>query len=118
MSFMAKDSAQWWAEQMSGKTVFPFPTWEGFVWDFRLQFIEENKQDHALLKLESRSYHMGSQDIFKYTDDFKDLVDLAGFEDELMKVMKYRTSLDPAINLTVTMSSDPPDLQDYLAWQL
>ena len=61
---------------------------------------------------------MGSRDVFKYTDDFEDLVDLAGFEDELVKVTKYRTGLDPAINLAITASSDPPSLCDYPAWQL
>ena len=61
---------------------------------------------------------MGSRDVFKYTDDFEDLVDLAGFEDELVKVTKYRTGLDPAINLVITASSDPPSLRDYPAWRL
>jgi hypothetical protein len=82
------------------------------------RFVEENEQDHALLKLESQSYHMGSWDVFKYTDDFEDLVDLAGFEDPLMKVTKYRTGLDPAINLAITGSSDPLDLWNYAAWHL
>ena len=44
-------------------------------------------------------------------------MDLAGFEDLLIKVMKYRTGLDPAINLAITMSSNPPNLQDYTAWR-
>jgi hypothetical protein len=61
---------------------------------------------------------MGSRDIFRYTDDFEDLVNLAGFEAPLVKVTKYRTSLDPAINLAITGSSDPPDLRDYAAWRL
>jgi hypothetical protein len=118
MSFMAKDSAQRWAECQSAKPVFPFPTFEAFLTEFRLRFIEENEQDHALIKLESHSYHMGSRDIFRYTDDFEDLVDLAGFEDPLVKVTKYRTGLDPAINLAITGSSNPPDLRDYAAWCL
>ena len=52
MSFMAKDSAQRWAEHMSSWLVFPFPTWEVFIKEFWLRFFEENEQDHALLKLE------------------------------------------------------------------
>ncbi|KAJ7791494.1 hypothetical protein B0H13DRAFT_2394254 [Mycena leptocephala] len=96
MLFMAKDVAQRWAER---------------------QLAKENEQDHALHKLESRAYHMGNWDVFRYTDEFEDLVDLASFEDELVKVTKYRTSLDPAINLTITGSSDPPSLKDYAAWR-
>ncbi len=102
MSFMAKDAAQRWAERQSAKAEFPFPTWEMFVKEFRLHFVEENEQDHALHKLESHAYHMGNWDVFRHTDEFEDLVDLAGFEDELVKVTKYRTGLDPAINLAIT----------------
>jgi hypothetical protein len=118
MSFMAKDSASKWAERYAAKTPFPFLTWDAFVTEFRLRFVEENEQDHALRTLESRSYHMGTRDVFRYTDDFEDLVDLAGFEDPIIKVTKYRTGLNPAINLAITGSSDPPDLRDYPAWRL
>jgi hypothetical protein len=118
MSFMAKDSAQRWAERQSAKDPFPFPDWASFVREFRLRFVEENEQDHALAKLESRSYFMGLRDVFRYTDDFEDLVDLAGFDDPLIKVSKYRTGLDPAINFAITSSSEPPDLRDYPAWRL
>lgn len=118
MSFMAKDSAQRWAERQSSRHPFPFPTWDAFVREFRLRFVEENEQDHALARLESRNYFMGARDVFRYTDDFEDLVDLAGFDDPLIKVSKYRTGLDPAINFAITGSSDPPDLRDYPAWRL
>jgi hypothetical protein len=118
MSFMAKDSAQRWAERQAGKSPFPFPTWDAFVREFRLRFVEENEQDHALTKLETRGYYMGSRDVFRYTDDFEDLVDLAGFTDPLIKVSKYRTGLDPVINFAITSSSEPPDLRDYPAWRL
>src|ERR1700761_8061903 len=58
MSYMAKDAAQRWAERQSAKIPFPFPTWADFVREFRLRFVEENEQDHALAKLESRGYFM------------------------------------------------------------
>ena len=118
MSYMAKDAAQRWAERQSAKSPFPFPTWTDFVREFRLRFVEENEQDHALAKLESRGYFMGARDVFRYTDDFEDLVDLAGFEDPLIKVSKYRAGLDPAINFAITSSSEPPNLRDYPAWRL
>ncbi|KAK6974205.1 hypothetical protein R3P38DRAFT_3133939, partial [Favolaschia claudopus] len=62
MSFMSKDSAQKWAERMSIKTPFPFLTWDAFTKEFCSRFVEENEQDHALHKLESRAYYMGSRD--------------------------------------------------------
>jgi hypothetical protein len=79
--------------------------------------VEENEQDQALLKLESRGYHLGSRDVFKYTVDFEVLVDLAGFTDPVAKVTKYQTGLDPVINFAITGLSDPPPLTDYLAWR-
>ena len=60
MSYMSADAAGRWAERQSARTPFPFPTWSSFVKEFRLQFVEENEQDHALLKLEDRTYHMGA----------------------------------------------------------
>ena len=102
---------------MSEKSPFPFPTWDLFVAEFKLRFVKENEQEHALAKLESRSYYMGSRDVFLYTDEFEDLVDLAGFSDPIMKVAKYRTGLDPAINFAIAESSDPPKLADYLEWR-
>lgn len=117
LSFMAKDAAQTWSERHSGKTPFPFPTWDLFVAEFKLRFVQENEQDHALLRLESKAYHMGARDVFKYTDEFEDLVDLAGFDDQIIKVAKYRTGLDPAINVAITGSGDLPALADYPAWR-
>ncbi len=117
MSYMAKDAAQRWAERHSAKAEFPFPTWDQFVAEFRLRFVAENEQDHAMQRLESRAYFMGSRDVFRYTDEFEDLAELAGLDDPLMKVAKFRTGLDLAINHAITSSSDPPDIRDYTAWR-
>ncbi len=118
LSFMAKDAAQRWAERQSAKREFPFATWESFAAEFRLRFVEENEQDHAMNKLESRAYHMGSRSVYAYTDDFEDLAETAGLDDPLMKVAKFRTGLDPAINQAITSSSDPPGNLDYDKWRL
>jgi hypothetical protein len=53
MSFMSKDAATQWAEQCSSAVPFPFPTWTQFEAEFCLWFVEENKQDRVLTKLES-----------------------------------------------------------------
>ena len=118
MSYMSEDSAQRWSERQSNKTPFPFKTWDAFVREFRLRFIAENEQHQALNKLETRAYFMGAHDVFRYTDDFEDLVEIAGFEDELIKVSKYRAGLDPAISMAILTSSDPPGLRDYAGWRL
>ena len=78
---MAADSAQCWAERHSAREPFLLGTWADFVREFKQRFVQENEQDHALQRLESWGYYMGSSDVYRYTDDFEDLVDLAGFED-------------------------------------
>jgi hypothetical protein len=60
MSFMSKDAAARWAERHSSAIPFLFATWAQFEAEFRLQFVEENKQDQTLTKLESHSYFQGA----------------------------------------------------------
>ncbi|CAK5264811.1 unnamed protein product [Mycena citricolor] len=105
LSYMSKDSAASWSERMSERTPFPFPTWALFVTEFKLRFVEENEQDHTLAQLETHQYYMGSRNIFKYMDEYDDLLDLAGYTDNLVKVTKYRTGLDPRINQAITTST-------------
>ncbi|CAK5268939.1 unnamed protein product [Mycena citricolor] len=81
LSYMSKDSAASWSERMSERLVFPFPTWSSFVAKFKLRFVKENEQDHALARLETHAYYMGSRDVFKYTDEFDDFLDLAGYKE-------------------------------------
>ncbi|CAK5266540.1 unnamed protein product [Mycena citricolor] len=116
LSYMSKDSAASWSERMSERTPFPFPTWALFVTEFKLRFVEENEQDHALAQLETHQYYMGSRNVFKYMDEYDDLLDLAGYTDNLVKVTKYRTGLDPRINQAITTSGNPPSLTDYAEW--
>jgi hypothetical protein len=118
MSFMSKDAAARWAEQCASAVPFPFPTWAQFEAKFGLRFVEENEQDQALTKLESHSYFLGSHDIYQYTDDFEELAVTAGYSDALVWVTKYRSGLDPRINIAITMSGTTPDLTDYDGWRL
>ncbi|CAK5267875.1 unnamed protein product [Mycena citricolor] len=97
LSYMSKDSAASWSERI---------------------FVEENEQDHALARLETHLYYMGSRDVFKYTDEYDDLLDLAGYTDDLVEVTKYRTGLDPKINQAITTSGNPPRLTDYAEWRV
>jgi hypothetical protein len=116
MSFMSKGTAARWAEWHASADLFPFPTWTRFEAEFRLRFVEENEQDQALTKLESRSYFQGSRDIYRYTDDFEELAITAGYSDALIQVTKYCSGLDPKINVAITTSGTAPDLTDYDGW--
>jgi hypothetical protein len=116
MSFMLKDAAARWAERRASAVPFPFPTWAQFEAEFQLRFVEENEQDQALTKLESRSYFQGSRNIYQYTDDFEEPAVTAGYSDTLLRVTKYCSGLDPKINVAITMSGTAPDLNDYDSW--
>jgi hypothetical protein len=118
MSFMSKDAAARWAERRASAVPFPFSTWARFEAEFRLQFVEENEQDQALTKLESHSYFQGSRDIYRYTDNFKELAVTAGYSDALVRVTKYCSGLDPRINVAIMTSGTAPDLTDYDRWRL
>jgi hypothetical protein len=113
MSFMSKDAAARWAERRASAVLFPFPTWAQFEAEFQLQFVEENEQDQALTKLESHSYFQGFHDIYRYTNDFEELAVTAGYSDALIRVTKYRSGLDPWINIAITTSGTAPNLTDY-----
>nr|GAT49015.1 gag protein [Mycena chlorophos] len=115
LSYMSDSSAQKWAERHGGEDL-PWDSWGDFVAEFKLRFVEENEQDHAIAKLESREYYQGRRDVFAYTNDFEDLWDDTGFEDDLVKVAKYRSGLDPSINHAITTSSHPA-LNDYAGWR-
>jgi hypothetical protein len=118
MSFMSKCTAARWAERHASADPFPFPTWTKFEAEFHLRFVEENEQDQALTKLESRSYFQGSRDIYRYMDDFEELAVTAGYSDALVRVTKYRSGLDPKINVAITTSGTAPDLTDYDGWRV
>jgi hypothetical protein len=63
-------------------------------------------------------YFQGSRDIYRYTDDFEELAVTASYSDALVWVTKYRSSLDPQINVAITTSGTAPDLTDYAGWRL
>ena len=117
LSYMSEGAAQRWAECHGSSEELPWYTWNGFVADFKLRFVEENEQDHAIASLESRDYFMKGRDVFTYTDDFEDLYDISGFSDALVKVTKYRSGLDPAINHAITTSGNAPELSNYEGWR-
>jgi hypothetical protein len=118
MSFMSKDMAAQWVQRRASAVLFPFPTWAQFEAQFWLRFVEENEQDQALTKLESHSYFQGSRDIYRYTDDFEELAVMSSYSNALIWVTKYRSGLDPRINIAITMSGTAPDLTDYDGWRL
>jgi hypothetical protein len=53
----------------------------------------------------------------EYVDEFEDLVDLAGYTDDIAIVVKFRRGLNPAIQDKIAESGrDRPDDDDQSAW--
>ena len=42
------------------------------------------------MHLESQEYHQGSWDIKSYIDEFEDLVEISGYTDPVLIVLKFR----------------------------
>jgi hypothetical protein len=49
-------------------------------------------------------------------DNFEELAVTAGYTDALVRVTKYRSGLDPQIDVVITTSATAPDLTDYDGW--
>jgi hypothetical protein len=62
-----------------------FAFWENFV----KTFCPKSKAQRALTQLETMEYHQGCQMVDKYTDEFRDLIELAGYSDRLAIVIKF-----------------------------
>ena len=74
-----------------------FPTWATFQSAFTAAFCSENEATHALMRLEGSRYYQGRRTVEEYIDEFEELVDQAGYTDDLAIVMKFRRGLDEAI---------------------
>ncbi|KAJ7819850.1 hypothetical protein B0H14DRAFT_3472776 [Mycena olivaceomarginata] len=118
MSFMSKGAAARWAERHASADPFPFPTWTKFKAELCLRFVEENEQDQALTKLESHSYFQGSSQHLPVHGRLRGAGTVtAGYSDALVRVTKYRSGLDPKVNVAITTSGTAPDLTDYNSWR-
>jgi hypothetical protein len=66
-----------------------FMSWSDFMEGFTSAFCPENEATTALMQLESDCYFQGKQNIEVYIDEFKDLLDLSGYTDPIMSVIKF-----------------------------
>ena len=86
-----------------------FANWAAFRSEFVQTFCPRNEAQNALTRLETADYHQGQRSVDDYTDEFRDLIELAGYTDGLVIVMKYRRGLTPEIqNQIATMTIGRP----------
>jgi hypothetical protein len=93
-----------------------FANYQEFHQQLELEFCEEDKTTHALMRLESDQYHQGLRTIREFIDEFQELVDLSGLTDPIAIVLKFRRRLNPAIQDKIRESESRPDNADIEGW--
>jgi hypothetical protein len=84
-----------WYEAKNG--VPRYLSWFAFWEDFVKTFCPKSEAQRALTRLETVEYHQGRQTVDEYTDEFRDLIELAGYTDGLAIVIKFRRRLSREI---------------------
>jgi hypothetical protein len=71
-----------------------FASWHDFTEEFAATFCPENKATMVLMWLESDWYYQGKRNVEAYIDEFKDLVDLSGYTDPIVIILKFCRGLN------------------------
>jgi hypothetical protein len=101
MSFMKTGRASKWAQRMlkqqfeGGESAFT--VWDEFRTAFIAEFCPKNEAQMAVAMLETDGYHQGRKTIDQYVDEFRELVDQAGYKESLAIVVKFRKGLNRTI---------------------
>ena len=86
---------------------FPmFETWSHFEAEFTTQFLPPHRDIDAANRLESTSFYQGKRSVEEYLDEFRYLVDQAGYEEGLGIVMKFRRGLNPSLQNQIAILGD------------
>ena len=94
-----------------------FKSWASFHTEFIKEFFPRNESQRAITRLETTAYFQGKRSVDEYIDSFKDLIDLSGYTDGLVIVVKFRRGLNPEIQSYVAgmMEGRPAD-DDIEEW--
>ena len=94
-----------------------YSTWKEFRQAFQEEFFPKNERQRALTRLETNSYHQNKRSMDEYVDEFKDLIDVAGYSEGLAIVMKFRKGLRRDIQDQIAqLAHGRPDDGDPSAW--
>jgi len=121
LSYMKGDRAATFADRVlrfEARELAPrFETWNEFRETFVETFCPENAATEAIMRLESIKYFQSKRSVDAYIDEFEDLVDVAGYTDNIAIVVKFRRGLDPRIQDKIAESgADRPADNDLVGW--
>jgi hypothetical protein len=70
-----------------------YTDWVNFRMAFKDEFFPKNERQRALTRLETNAYHQNKRSMDEYIDEFRDLIELAGYKEGVAIVMKFRKGL-------------------------
>jgi hypothetical protein len=74
-----------------------FNTWDEFRSAFIAKFWPKNETGLALARLETEKYYQGKQSVDEYVDEFKELIEKAGYDQGLAIIVKFCRGLNKDI---------------------
>ena len=82
-----------------------------FRTEFVMKFCPVNEVLTAIMCLETQKYYQGSQDIDSYIDEFENLVEVSGYTDPIMIILKFLRSRTESLSwglIALTMMTTTP----------
>ena len=121
LSYMKEGRAAQFSDRVLRKEAsdgFPaFNTWADFEHEFTTQFLPPHHNVDAANRLESTSFYQGKRSVEEYLDEFRYLIDEAGYAEGLGIVMKFRRGLNPSLqNQIAVLGQGRPADNDPEAW--
>jgi hypothetical protein len=94
-----------------------FGDWAEFRKTFVSEFCRKNETQMALAKLETPEFYQGRRTVDEYVDEFRDLIDMAGYKEGLAIVIKFRRGLQRDIQDQIAqLPFGRPSDDDPEAW--
>jgi hypothetical protein len=97
--------------------VMAFADWTDFTSEFTSTFCPENEATSTLMHLESDRYFQGQRNVEAYIDEYRDLVNMSGYTDPIVIVLKFHWGLNATMQDKIAESgTDRPRDNDHQGW--
>ena len=121
LSFMKEGRAAQFSDRILRKEsydCFPaYESWSAFEHEFITLFLPPHRNVDAANRLESTTFYQGKRTVEEYLDEFRYLIDEAGYEEGLGIVMKFRRGLNPSLqNQIAVLGQGRPADNDPESW--